>query len=470
MDSQAFIYELSTRLGRYALTEEKEMAPYLVDERSRYRGEALAVALPASHDEVVSIMKLAARYQINVVTQGGNTSTVGGSVPTQNAQNTIVLALSRMRKVFSTDAVGNTIHAQAGVTLAALHAAANNIDRLFPLRLASEGSATLGGLFATNAGGTEVLRYGMMRDLVLGYRAVLADGREINELTALRKNNSGYDLKNLLIGSEGTLAVVTEVIVKLFPQPKAREVAFLSLPNLKSVESVFCAFDAKLPGQLTAFELIGRAPLEKLALMMPQVRIPALERTDWFVLVECSHFTAQSHTSEMQSILEDLLAEGKIVDGALSQSMTDAEDFWRIRESIPGAHKMAGGNVKHDIALPRHRLVEFIDSVCHALCVQYPWLEPSVFGHYGDGNLHFNMGVKMPDDPKRVFEVEREIHAYVYARVLEMGGTISAEHGIGQLKRQAMTIAKDPVALHMMKAIKQVFDPDNRLNPDKLLP
>lgn len=465
----SLINELKNLLGRYVLVENNEKAPYLTDERGRYHGDAIAVALPSSHEEVVEVMKIAAHYGVSVVTQGGNTSTVGGSVPLANA-NSIVLSLKRMRQIIHVDPVSDTIHAQAGVTLTEIHKAAENIDRLFPLRLASEGTATVGGLLASNAGGTEVLRYGMTRDLVLGYRAVLADGREINELTSLRKNNSGYDLRDLLIGSEGTLAVITEAILKLHPLPLDRKVLFLSLRDLKSVEVVFNAFNAKMHAQMSAFELMGRPTLNKLALMMPEVRQPNIEKTDWHIFIECSYFESNPNTSVLESVLENLMQDGFVVDGAISETEEDAEDFWRVRESIPPAHKKAGGNVKHDIALPRHRLVEFVETVCTQLKERYPWLEPSVFGHYGDGNLHFNMGVAHPHDPKLVFIVEKDIHAFVYEKVIAMGGTISAEHGIGQLKREAMRMAKDPVALEMMKGIKKIFDPENRLNPGKLLP
>ena len=465
----SLINELKNLLGRYALVENNEKAPYLTDERGRYHGDAIAVALPSSHEEVVEVMKIAAHYGVSVVTQGGNTSTVGGSVPLANA-NSIVLSLKRMRQIIHVDPVSDTIHAQAGVTLTEIHKAAENIDRLFPLRLASEGTATVGGLLASNAGGTEVLRYGMTRDLVLGYRAVLADGREINELTSLRKNNSGYDLRDLLIGSEGTLAVITEAILKLHPLPLDRKVLFLSLRDLKSVEVVFNAFNAKMHAQMSAFELMGRPTLNKLALMMPEVRQPNIEKTDWHIFIECSYFESNPDTSVLESVLENLMQDGFVVDGAISETEEDAEDLWRVRESIPPAHKKAGGNVKHDIALPRHRLVEFVETVCTQLKERYAWLEPSVFGHYGDGNLHFNMGVAHPHDPKLVFTVEKDIHAFVYEKVIAMGGTISAEHGIGQLKREAMRIAKDPVVLEMMKAIKKIFDPENRLNPGKLLP
>lgn len=465
----SLINELKNLLGRYALVENNEKAPYLTDERGRYHGDAIAVALPSSHEEVVEVMKIAAHYGVSVVTQGGNTSTVGGSVPLANA-NSIVLSLKRMRQIIHIDPVSDTIHAQAGVTLTEIHKAAENIDRLFPLRLASEGTATVGGLLASNAGGTEVLRYGMTRDLVLGYRAVLADGREINELTSLRKNNSGYDLRDLLIGSEGTLAVITEAILELHPRALDRKVLFLSLRDLKSVEVVFNAFNAKMHAQMSAFELMGRPTLNKLALMMPEVRQPEIEKADWHVFIECSYFESNPDTSVLESVLENLMQDGFVVDGAISETEEDAEDFWRVRESIPPAHKKAGGNVKHDIALPRHRLVEFVETVCTQLKERYPWLEPSVFGHYGDGNLHFNMGVAHPHDPKLVFTVEKDIHAFVYEKVIAMGGTISAEHGIGQLKREAMRMAKDPVALEMMKGIKKIFDPENRLNPGKLLP
>ncbi len=465
-----FITELRELLGRYALTDEKEIAPYVIDDRRRYIGDAIAVALPGNHDEVVKVLKLTEKYQIPVIPQSGNTSNCGGSVPDKNS-GALVLSLKRMRRILSVDPVNDTIHAEAGVTLQALQDAAKEYDRLFPLTLASQGSAAVGGLLANNAGGTQVLRYGMTRDLTLGYRAVLVDGREINELNALRKNNSGYDLRDLLIGSEGTLAVITEAILKLFPRPKEVRALILSLADLKSVETVFNAFNDQMHAEMTAFELLSRPTLAKLAQQCPEVRQPEIEKTEWSVLIEFSFFDQNGSNDELvESILEELIEKGYVVDGVISQSEDDVNDFWRIREMIPPAHKKAGGNVKHDIAVPRSRLVEFIETVCGELQTKYDWLEPSVFGHFGDGNLHFNMGVLPHLDQKIVFAHEKDIHAWVHRRVLDFGGTISAEHGIGQLKREAMREAKDPIALEMMRGIKRVFDPSGRLNPNRLLP
>lgn len=465
-----FISELRALLGRYVLTEEKDIAPYVIDDRRRYIGDAIAVALPGNHDEVVQVLKLTEKYQIPVIPQSGNTSNVGGSVPDKNS-GALVLSLKRMRRVIAVDPVNDTIHTEAGVTLQELQDAAAAHDRLFPLTLASQGSAAVGGLLANNAGGTQVLRYGMTRDLTLGYRAVLVDGREINELNALRKNNSGYDLRDLLIGSEGTLAIITEAVLKLFPRPKDTRALILSLADLKSVETVFNAFNDQMHAEMTAFELLSKPTLAKLTQQCPDVRQPDIEKTEWSALIEFSFFDQnESNDTLVESILEALIEKGHVVDGVVSQSENDVNDFWRVREMIPPAHKKAGGNVKHDIAVPRSRLVEFIETVCGELQNRYDWLEPSVFGHFGDGNLHFNMGVKPELDQKIVFAHEKDIHAWVHQRVLDFGGTISAEHGIGQLKRETMRIAKDPVALEMMRAIKRVFDPNGRLNPNRLLP
>ena len=465
-----FITELRELLGRYALTDEKDIAPYVIDDRRRYIGDAVAVALPGSHDEVVKVLKLSEKYQIPVIPQSGNTSNVGGSVPDKNS-GALVLSLKRMRRVIAVDPVNDTIHAEAGVTLQELQEAAQAYDRLFPLTLASQGSAAVGGLLANNAGGTQVLRYGMTRDLTLGYRAVLVDGREINELNALRKNNSGYDLRDVLIGSEGTLAVITEAVLKLFPRPKDTRALILALSDLKSVETVFNAINDQMHAEMTAFELLSKPTLTKLAQQCPEVRQPDIAQTDWSVLIEFSFFDQRDANDEtIEAILERLIEAGHVVDGVISQSENDVNDFWRVREMIPPAHKKAGGNVKHDIAVSRSRLVEFIETVCGELQARYQWLEPSVFGHFGDGNLHFNMGVKPELDQKIVFTHEKDIHAWVHQRVLDFGGTISAEHGIGQLKRETMRMAKDPVALEMMRGIKRVFDPNGRLNPNRLLP
>ena len=465
-----FITELRELLGRYALTDEKDIAPYVIDDRRRYIGDAVAVALPGSHDEVVKVLKLSEKYQIPVIPQSGNTSNVGGSVPDKNS-GALVLSLKRMRRVIAVDPVNDTIHAEAGVTLQELQEAAQAYDRLFPLTLASQGSAAVGGLLANNAGGTQVLRYGMTRDLTLGYRAVLVDGREINELNALRKNNSGYDLRDVLIGSEGTLAVITEAVLKLFPRPKDTRALILALSDLKSVETVFNAFNDQMHAEMTAFELLSKPTLTKLAQQCPEVRQPDIAQTDWSVLIEFSFFDQRDANDEtIEAILERLIEAGHVVDVVISQSENDVNDFWRVREMIPPAHKKAGGNVKHDIAVSRSRLVEFIETVCGELQARYQWLEPSVFGHFGDGNLHFNMGVKPELDQKIVFAHEKDIHAWVHQRVLDFGGTISAEHGIGQLKRETMRMAKDPVALEIMRGIKRVFDPNGRLNPNRLLP
>lgn len=466
----AFSDELKSLLGEYALLDEKETDAFCTDERGRYHGQAIAVALPSCHDQLKAVMALADRYDIPIVTQGGNTSTVGGSVPS-SSEASLIISLKRMNRIFKVDPVNDTIYAQAGVTLQALHEAAENINRLFPLTLGSQGSATLGGLMACNAGGTQVLRYGMMRELCLGYRAVLADGREINELSALRKNNSGYDLRDLLIGSEGTLAVITEAIIKLFPRALARKTLILSLSELRSVETVFTRFNNIFHAQMTAFELLGISTLNKLRQQLPQIRQPDICRTDWWVFLEISFFdTDENHEKSVESVLEELLEQSVIVDGVISQCEQDCRDFWAIREMIPPAHKKGGGNVKHDIAVPRSRLVQFTESVCEELEQLYPWIEPSIFGHYGDGNLHFNMGVKSEFDSQLVFQHEQSIHSLVYQRVLEYEGTISAEHGIGQLKRDALIMAKDPVALSLMGEIKKVFDPKNRLNRNKVLP
>ena len=466
----AFLDELKSLLGPYALTDPRQTQGYCTDERSRYHGKALAVALPENHEQVQAVLALAKRFSVPVVAQGGNTSTVGGSVPCLE-QPSLILSLKRMNKILRIDPVNDTIYAQAGVSLQALHEAADSVDRLFPLTLGSQGSASLGGLLACNAGGTQVLRYGMMRDLTLGYRAVLADARSINELSGLRKNNSGYDLRDLLIGSEGTLAIFTEAVIKLYPKPTHRRTLMLSLSRLKSVENVFSRFNDTFHAQLTAFELMGASTLNKLQEQLPQVRQPQIARTPWWVFLELSFFD-QSQVQEtlLESVLAQLFEQDEIRDGVIAQSEQDCLDFWAVREMIPPAHKKGGGNVKHDISVPRSRLVDFIESVCQSLQERYPWLEPSIFGHYGDGNLHFNMGVKPGLDPKIVFAHEADIHEYVYARVLEFDGSISAEHGVGQLKREALLKAKDPVALELMGQIKKVFDPENRLNTHKVLP
>lgn len=451
-----------------------------LDGRGRRQGRALAIVRPASTEETAEVLKICARHRARVIPQGGNTSNVEGATPDpdttdQDAARTILLQTHRMNRILEIDPVNNTAVVEAGVVLADLQRAAREAGRIFPLSLAAEGSARIGGALATNAGGVHVLRYGSARALVLGLEVVLADGRVLNLMRALRKDNSGYDLRDLFIGSEGTLGVITKAILKLEPAPRARRTLLLALGRLADVETLFTRLEAHCGPALEAFELIGRAPLE--TVLAAEGRTAPFELTDWTVLADICTYgetpdrhedgTEDAGETALEDLLMDLMAAGTVTAGILSQSETDAQSLWALREGIPGAVKRAGGNVKHDVSVPRSRLVETIERTCALLSERFPRSAPSIFGHYGDGNLHFNVGGV--DSPAYAFEHETEIRRIVHDAVLAAGGSIAAEHGVGAMKVAELERTKDAVELELMRALKRTLDPDGILNPGRVV-
>lgn len=451
------------------ITDPADISAAALDGRGRRQGEALAVVRPASTEEVSLVMKTAAAYGLSVIPQGGNTSNVGGATPepgasAETARRTLILQLGHMKRILNVDTVNNTITLEAGVVLQDAQKAASDAGRLLPLSLAAEGSCQTGGVIAANAGGVHVLRYGMARRQVLGLKVVLASGEVLDLMKGLRKDNSGYSLRDVFIGSEGTLGVITEAVLALEPMPRSIVSAWITPRRLEDVETLFETLEAAFGPGLTAFELIGRTPLESLSAVTGMT--PPVPLSDWQVLLDVSDWRRDSDESseELEGVLAPLLENGLILDGAVSRSESDREAFWRCRETIPSAVKREGGNVKHDISVPRSSLVRFIRETSAALEETFPGVKPSVFGHYGDGNLHFNVG------PAGIaFPHEEAVHRLVHDRVLAEGGSIAAEHGVGSLKTQELKRTKTPEELAAMRALKLALDPDNRLNPGRIV-
>ncbi|MEG1970224.1 MAG: FAD-binding oxidoreductase [Burkholderiaceae bacterium] len=452
------------------LTAEHDTAPYLSDWRGRYHGRAQAVVRPGSTAEVAAVVRLAAATGTPIVPQSGNTGLVGGGTPDESGR-AIVLSLTRLRRIRSVDTANDTLTAEAGCTLHEVQAAAQAVGRLFPLSLAAEGTATIGGNLATNAGGTQVLRYGNARDLCLGLEVVLASGEIWHGLRALRKDNTGYDLKHCFIGAEGTLGVITAAVLKLYPAPRARMTALAALPSVAAAVQLLARARNAAGPLLTGFELMSDACIAKVAEQLPGVRIPLAIRSPWFALIELSEHENEAHgTALLEALLAAALEAGEVDNAVVAQSVSEANGLWRLRESIPEAHAKAGGNVKHDISLPVSTIADFVADTNARLAREFDWIAPSVFGHLGDGNLHYNMGCAAGVPVSMPFEHEAAIRRIVHDAVVARGGSISAEHGLGQLKRDENAIYKSAVEIGMMRSIKRALDPQGLMNPGKVLP
>ena len=400
--------------------------------------------------------------------QGGNTGLVGGQIPDASGK-AIVLSMSRMKSVREIDSVSNVMVVEAGLTLAEAHAAADSAGRLFPLNLASQGSCSVGGNMATNAGGTGVIAYGNMRELVLGVEVVLADGRILNGLSKLKKDNTGYDLKHLFMGSEGTLGVITAAVLKLFPKPKLVEIAFIGLESpAKALKLLDLAREAA-GGQITAFELIPRTGIEFVLKHASGAREPLGQRHEWYVLLELSSQNANGLSEILQSLIEAAMAHGIVQDAVISQNIAQRAGFWQLRELMSGVQGMEGGSIKNDVSVPVSKIPEFLEQVSAAVILAMPGARMVPFGHMGDGNIHCNISQPVAMD-KQVFLAHwDELTDIVNDSVMYFGGSISAEHGIGQLKVGLLRRYKDPVALDVMRAIKAALDPNGLMNPGKVL-
>ncbi len=451
---------------QYVLTGD-DMAPFLREWRDRYQGRAAMVLCPKNTQEVSQLMALASGSDVKIVPQGGNTGLVGGQIPFECE---VVVSLNRLNKVGSIDPHGNVIYVGAGVTLEEVQNRALAVDRLFPLSLASQGSCQVGGNLASNAGGVNVLAYGNMRDLCLGLEVVLADGRIWNGLRALKKDNTGYDLRDLFIGSEGTLGIITAAVLKLFPNPRERATAYVGMEGLEQIASLYTLATQKAGGQMTAFEIMPRRGLEFVLRHINGARDPLANRHEWYVLLEISSLAGEGAG---QNILADVLEQGVengiVADAALPSSLEQRAAIWALRERMSEAQKPEGGSIKHDISVPINSIPAFIDKANALVGELVKGCRPVPFGHWGDGNIHYNISQPKDMDKQAFLDRWEEVSRRVHGLVMEFNGSISAEHGIGYMKREMLREAKDPFELELMRSIKQALDPKGILNPGKLL-
>ena len=464
--------ELVQLLGQqYVLTGE-EAQPYIVDWRGRYRGNALAVVKPGSTDEVAQVVRWCAANKVPMVPQGGNTGLCGGATPDSSGQ-AVVLSLTRLNRVRSVDTENDTMVVEAGCVLQSVQQAARDVQRLFPLSLAAEGSCTVGGNLATNAGGTQVLRYGNTRDLVLGVEVVTAQGEIWNGLRGLRKDNTGYDLRNLYIGSEGTLGIITAATLKLYPMPVAQCTALLALESIEDAVSVLSAARNGFGAALTGFELIAGNCLQGVVECYPQQRIPFegdAARMPWYALLELSDSESADHARErFEAVVGAAIEAGLVQDAVIAENITQSKALWHLRESIPLAEKAFGKSIKHDVSIPVSRMADFVQTTNAALQANFPGIQHVIFGHLGDGNLHYNVAKGQARTEEELLAQQDAVYQLVHDSVHEFGGSISAEHGVGQLKRDALPRYKDPVELALMRRIKHILDPDGLMNPGKML-
>ncbi|MEQ1517760.1 MAG: FAD-binding oxidoreductase [Usitatibacteraceae bacterium] len=462
-----FIAKVQAIVGeRGIVTDPADISPYVHDWRGNYIGRTPLVVLPASTQEVADVVKLCFETNTPIVPQGGNTGMVGGSVP-DATNRAIVLSLRRMNKIRAVDLANNAMTVDAGCILAAVQEAATNNGRFFPLSLAAEGSCTIGGNLSTNAGGTAVLRYGNARELVLGIEAVTPDGKIWNGLKALRKDNTGYDLKHLLIGAEGTLGVITAAVLKLYPKPQRTCTALVAVPDPAASVALLATIQAAMGDRLTGFELMSRVCLDHVIKHFPATVEPFSAHYAWQVLVELTDTMKDARLEDaLSGALEPAFENGQALDAVIASSEAQSQALWDIRENIPESEKLQGRSVKHDISVPISRIAEFIQRGDITLAAKFPKAQVICFGHIGDGNLHYNLSFPgvLPSP-----EQTRDANGIVYALLDEMGGSISAEHGLGQMKRDAITKHKSAVELDMMRAIKAALDPRGIMNPGKVL-
>jgi FAD/FMN-containing dehydrogenase len=455
----------------HVLTGEQAQ-PYLVDWRGRYKGAARAVVRPGSTEEVAAVVKCCVAHHVPIVTVGGNTGLCGGATP-DDSGTAVVLATSRLNRIRDIDTDNDTMTVEAGCVLQMLQEAAQKADRLFPLSLAAEGSCTIGGNLATNAGGTQVLRYGNTRELALGLEVVTAEGEVWDGLRGLRKDNTGYDLRDLFIGSEGTLGVITAVTLKLYPLPVAQRTAILALNSLEDAVTFLSKARAGFGASLTGFEVMAGPVLQAVVRLFDQQRIPfegESAQSPWFALLELSDSESAEHAqARFEEVLGQAIEDGLVQDAAIAQNVSQSKAFWHLRESIPLAEAELGKSIKHDVSIPISRIAEFVHVTNAAIQADYPGVHNVVFGHLGDGNLHYNVAPAQGQPQEVLLALQDQIYALVHDSVAAFNGSISAEHGIGQLKRDEMPRYKSAVELGLMRSIKRALDPKGLLNPGKVL-
>lgn len=452
--------------SKYAITDPQAQEPYLVEMRDLYRGRTPLVLRPGSVAEVCAIVKLANETRTAIVPQGGNTGLVGGQI-SHNGE--IILSLNRLDRIREIDPTSNTITCDAGVTLQRAREAAANVDRLYPLLLPSEGSCTIGGNLSTNAGGTTALAYGIARAHALGLEVVLADGRMLNNLNKLKKDNTGYDLNNLFIGAEGTLGIITAAVIKLLPRPRSVETAIVGLASPKAALDLLGIATDRTGGGVTTFELMMQLGVDGVLRHAAGARDPLAGKHPWYVLMELSSQARAGLRETMEGILSEGFEKGIIEDAAIAESLDQAKAFWRIREMFSEVQRHIGASIKHDISVPVAAVPAFLAEADAAVTALMPDAIPLSFGHAGDGNIHYN--VMQPPGAARAEFLKRwhDVNAVVFEVVLRHGGSISAEHGVGVMKRDLLPEIKDKVAIDLMRTLKKTLDPNGILNPGKVL-
>ena len=467
----AFFQDLASIVGApHVFTEPADTAPFFTDWRRVFPGAGIGAVRPANTDEVSRVVALCAKHGVSVVPQAGNTSLCGGSVPRATGAGAVpelVVSVARLNRIRSMDPLNDTMTVEAGCILQTLQEAADAENRLFPLSLAAEGSCQIGGNLSTNAGGVGVLRYGNARDLVLGLEVVLPDGRIWNGLKALRKDNTGYELKHLFMGAEGTLGIITAAVLKLFPKPSAATTAWIAIENPQRAVELLAALRSLMGDRLTAFELISRVCLDSVIKCKPTILDPLRDRHPWYVLCELTDGgTQEALNARAEAALMECTERGILIDVALAQSETQSNALWSIRETIPEAQFT---NVKHDVSVPVSSIARMIDEGMAELTQAFPGCVGFIFGHIGDGNLHYNIGMGDEESTQAFMKNIKAVNEIVYKVVDRLGGSISAEHGVGQLKRESIKPRKSAVELELMQRVKDALDPQGIMNPGKVL-
>jgi D-lactate dehydrogenase (cytochrome) len=451
---------------KYAVTDPAAVEPFLIESRGQYHGRTSMLLLPGSVGQVAAILKLANETKTPLVPQGGNTGLVGGQIPFDGE---LILSLTRLDKIREVDPASNTMTCEAGVLLAKAQEAASAADRLFPLSLGAEGSCTIGGNLSTNAGGTAALAYGIARDLMVGVEVVLADGRVMNLLRKLKKDNTGYDLRHIFVGAEGTLGVITAAVLKLFPLPRSVETAFIGVPSPSAAVKLLNLVQNSIGGTVTSFELIVRQVVEFAVKHGHGIRDPLASKHPWYVLAEVSSQQTEGLRESLERALAEASEQGLVIDATVAASLDQSKAFWRLRHSLPEAQKPEGGLLRHDVSVPVAAVPDFLAEASEAVQKLIPNSRPVPFGHVGDGNMHFNVSQPVDANSAQFLARGDEINEVVDKIVLKYHGSISAEHGIGKLKRNSLLKVKDPVALDLMRSLKSMLDPNSILNPGKVL-
>jgi len=442
--------------------------PYLIEERGLYKGKSELLLKPSNTYEVSNILKLCNEHNIKIVPQGGRTGLCGGTIPSDNGLE-VMLSLERMNKIDEFNEENFTITVEAGCVLGNIQDKVEEKKLLFPLSLASEGSCTIGGNLSTNAGGINVLRYGMARDLVLGIEVVLADGQIWDNLTGLRKDNRGYDLKQLFIGSEGTLGIITKAVLKLFPFPSNIETALFAVPNTQAAVELLGLARSVSTDLLNAYELVSRLGMEMVLKNIPNTKDPIKDKYKWYVLLEFSSSSKNSMRAQMETLFEIALNKNIVCDGVIAESSQQRKELWVLRDGLNEAQKPEGGSIKHDVSIPINNVSKFIDNATIQIEKFIPDSRVVAFGHIGDGNIHFNISQPIKSNKEEFLKKWESVNKIVFDIVHDLNGSFSAEHGIGKLKREELKFYNPKIEVSLMRSIKDTFDPKNILNPGKVL-